>query len=137
MQWNQGALTLGNTLSVPFEIVSAAGTTYASTNGETPPFRLTLMLDRKDDTEGNVNYRFYCGQYILGTASDNTTQTLSCPLSPSVWTNVDGQQNEAAFNDVVLNLESINVCFGGVGGDCHGLAVDAGSATIDLGKPSD
>ena len=139
LEWPLTSLTLGQTLSVPFEVTSTPGTAYAATNGETEPFRLTLMLDRAKDTTGDPTYRFYCtayagGEYVLGTA-DNTSQALTCPLESQYWSDVDGRQDQAAFEAVLSRLGSINVCFGGNGGLCHGLAV-TGAATINVGEPA-
>lgn len=143
LQWTWTApLTVGTTLSIPFEVVTTGTVSYqGSPNGattDTPPYRVTLMLDHANDNSTDVNYRFYCtlpsGTYLLGTA-DNKPQVLSCPINWQDWTNVDGVTNQAGFLNTIGTLGNINLVFGGNGGLAHGLQV-IGKATGEVGAPT-
>lgn len=150
VQYNISSLTLGATLSIPFEVVTTGIVGYQATpNGITtaqPPFRVTLMLDHKNDNSTIAQYRWYCtgpstGTYLLGSA-DNTPQVLSCPLKPytvdgeAIWTDVNGKADlTGGFEDTLANLGSINIVAGGNAGLAHGLQV-TGNAVAEIGTPS-
>ena len=138
LEWPVKVLPEGATLSVPIEVAATPGTTYVGTESEYN-LRVTMMLDEANDPGNDPYARWYAtacpsGAYVLGQA-DNTPQVLSCPLVWTAWTDIDNQQSEKLFNYSLSHMASINVCFGGDLGLCHGLAAQ-GSATIEVGQPS-
>lgn len=139
-------LPLGETLTVPFEIVTPNGLVgYLPADSDYGNLRATLMLDIANDDNVTPYYRWYCtgpatGTYVLGSA-DNTPQILSCPLTPfdadgnPIWTDVNGDPDNDTkeFENVLKYIGSINVVFGGDGGLAHGVQA-SGDAVWEQGS---
>ena len=127
----------GKTLSMTFKVVSSAPVYGLSDPATYPPIALHLFLQRSgDDGSGNGEmqyYRWWCpsGYYNLGSA-DNTTVTISCPLSAEAWTSVQGRSGTEEFLQTLQNMEASGMTFGGSAGWGHGVNLQAGTARFEL-----
>ena len=123
----------GGTLSLTFRVVSndpnyslADPKTYG-----TPA--LHLFIERAHDDFTNPSYRWWCagGSYALGTA-DNQVITVSCPLTPEAWTQVEGRTDPQQFQATLDDLEWVGFTLGASAGWGHGVGLASGSAQFEL-----
>jgi len=150
LQYNYtAALTEGSVLSIQFEVATQGAVGMVASNGEWGTLRATLMLDQRHDDNVDIVARWYCtgpasGTFNLLPANENQAATLSCPLEPydadgnAIWTDIDGQPDGHGthpFEDVLADMGSINIVFGGDGGLAHGVAVE-GDAVGEVQDPA-
>jgi len=125
-------------MSMTFEVVAPNGAVYGITdpNSQLPPTVHMYMQRCGDNLSGQGAYAAYRwwakNGYAFG-SNDNTTITLTAPLTVDNWTNVGtGDAPTAAnFQAALNNLCDIGMTFGGSGeGWGHGM-----NATPPTGDP--
>jgi hypothetical protein len=131
----------GMTVTATFRVVSTGPIYQGTPNGattDTPPYRVTLFVDQQNDLGVNPTMRWWCtgvpsGHYVFGSA-ENTTVTLSCPLTTAngTWTDVDGNGTASQLQVMLGNIGSVGLTFGGNLGLGHGLFVASGSSQFQL-----
>jgi hypothetical protein len=101
--------------------------------GDHPPATVHLFFEQQNDDLRNPNGRWWAGAsgYNLG-SQDNSTITFIIPLTPDQWSNVQGQQDSAAFYAALQNIGWIGVTCGGQYFWGHGVALTVGSAKYVL-----
>ena len=98
------------------------------------PAQVHLFLERADDESGtNPEYRWWCGSSATVLPSTGTqTLSMTCPIDPSFWTDVVGQQDSAGFQDTLDNLAWAGITFGGDTGWGHGVYLISGTSNMEI-----
>jgi hypothetical protein len=97
-----------------FSVASAADFFEVDAPDGVPlPGAARLFLQRAGDDwggrpTGKQSYRFYSAPCAIAGGG-----TLSVPLTPDQWTNVDGQQDAAGFVAALAELATVGIAFGG------------------------
>lgn len=123
------AATLGQTVTLKFQISGSGTWGISDAPSEGPPPTLHLFLwERGDDGTGQgvmETYREWCGRIDITSPG---TYTATCVLNASNWTGVFGQTPSAAnFQQLLNNLYGVGFTFGGQYFAGHGVYSDTGS----------
>lgn len=122
-----------HSITVVFEIASSSPEYVVVDNTDHPPATCRLMIEVKNDDYTDPNGRWWAdaSTYNLG-SQDDQILTFTVPLTPSFWTNVQGQRDAAAFAAALSNLGAVGLTFGGQYFAGHGVAISSGSAKYVL-----
>lgn len=122
-----------HSISVVFEVESTSPQYVVVDPTDHLPATCRLMIEQKNDDMSDPNGRWWANASVYNLGSqDGQVLTFNVPLTSSVWTNVNGQQNDAAFGAVLSNIGWVGVTFGGQYFAGHGVAMSGGSAKYIL-----
>lgn len=121
-----GPLSLGQTITVDFEITDADSFVGAQEQGSAA--YVSLFLQRAGDNwSGTGSYNEYRAYSVNGAPPNlaplaNGRYQLSVPLWRESWTNVELEGTAQGFVDLLQNIERIGVVFGTYNsGKAHGV----------------
>jgi hypothetical protein len=121
-------------VKVTFRVDSSSDVIYDSVDpAARNPATFHLFLERRGDDLTKPNYRWWSGDggYTLG-SQDNSTVTITVPLRPEYWTNVNGQCDATEFNQTLQDLAFVGMTFGGQDSWGHGVNLKSGAARFTL-----
>ncbi len=120
-------------VTMVFKVESDAPQYVVTDTTDHPPATCRLMIEQKNDDMADPNGRWWADASIYKFGSqDGEILTRSVPLTPDQWTNVNGQENAAAFASALANIGWVGVTFGGQYFAGHGVAISGGTAKFVL-----
>jgi hypothetical protein len=127
------ATTTPTSVTITFKVESASPQYVVVDTTDIPPATFRLFFEQQNDELTNANGRWWYDEIIYNLGSqDNQTLTVTVPLTPDQWTNVDGEQNPQAFSAALANIGSVGMTFGRQYFAGHGVALSSGSAKFIL-----
>jgi len=101
--------------------------------GDVLPATCRLFFEQKNDDLVNPNGRWWANSSMYNLPSQTGQVVVTTvPLTPDLWTNVDGEQDPAAFAAALANVGWFGITFGGQQFAGHGVGVTAGSSKFVL-----
>jgi hypothetical protein len=120
-------------VTITFKIESDSPQYVVVDSTDIPPATFRLFFEQQNDQLTNANGRWWFDQIIYNLGSqDNQTITVTVPLAPNQWTNVEGEQDPQAFASALANIGWVGITFGGQYFAGHGVALSSGSAKFIL-----
>jgi hypothetical protein len=120
-----------HSMVVTFEIKSTNPEYHVTDSTDHLPATIHFLIEKTGDDLRDPNGRWWA-QTCDTLGADGQTFSVTIPLTPDLWTNVDGQQDSKAFYDALENIGWVGLTFGGQYFAGHGVSLDSGSAQIDL-----
>ena len=120
-------------VSITFRVESSAPQYAVIDPHDILPATIHLFFEQRGDDLSNPDGRWWAdaGGYNLG-SQDGQTLTITVPLTPDQWTNVNGQSDQSAFYSALANVGWIGFTCGGQYFWGHGVAMSSGSAKLIL-----
>lgn len=115
-------MAVGKTMALDYTV--AGNAMFGTVDGGTPTVRLFIW---QQNDQGGSTFRWWCG----GPALMLGDTLLSCKLDPTVWTDVNGQNDPGGFAAAIANPYAIGFTFGGMFAG-HGVWTTSGSATFKV-----
>lgn len=122
-----------HSVTVVFEVESNSPQYVVVDPSDHLPATCRLMIEQKTDDMADPNGRWWANSSIYNLGSqDGQILTINIPLTPNLWTNVNGQQSATAFAAALSNIGWVGVTFGGQYFAGHGVAISSGTAKYVL-----
>jgi hypothetical protein len=120
-------------VSITFRVDSVSPQYQVIDPTDIPPATVRMFFEQRNDDLISADGRWWAtaSVYNLG-SQDNTTLTITIPLTPDQWSNVYGQYDAQSFYASLENVGWIGVTFGGGKFAGHGVALNSGSARYIL-----
>ena len=125
--------TVPKSITMIFRIDASASASYGiSDSSDYPPASFHLFLERQDDDLAKDYYRWWGDVgYDFG-SFDDTTRTITIPLTAEHWSSVFGHHDQGEFNATLSNLAYVGITYGGHDFFGHGVYMATGSARFVL-----
>lgn len=122
-----------HSVTVVFEVQSNDPQYVVVDSTDHLPATCRLMIEQRGDDLTDPNGRWWANASIYNLGSqDNQIISFDIPLTPEIWSNVDGQTNAQAFASALSNIGWVGITFGGQYFAGHGVAISGGSAKFVL-----
>ncbi len=121
----QAPIKIGSIISVNYKIKGDASTVWFKAldpapvpPGLAPNFRIMLFNGDWYSTNGRW---WPAGAQCAPLAADNQSRTYAVNVAPTMWTNVNGEQNPIAFRAFLKHMNRLYLAFSGGNSFSHGV----------------
>lgn len=122
------------TIVMTFEVHAIAGTIFShytqTENTPDGPSAVRFMIEERNDSQlNNPTGRWWSNPIAFNLADTGGVATLSAPIDPSQWSDVNGQtgtQNQSGWSAALRTVGNVGMTFGGGYFFGHGVGTSAG-----------
>jgi len=136
---NRNKPIAGSSITISFEIAATPGTVFGfkteSDNTCATPATFRLLIERKNDTLTEPNYRWWSNPINNPLQNTNGLVSLTVPLNGDNWSDVygvTGAADPADFAAALADAGPVGTTFGGGCFFGHGAYITSGAATFAL-----